>query len=335
MERSPSAEEFPVESELRFGAGDDQLHPWTHHADWAETVWFSFNAPERGLAGWLYTQVRPVLGTATGGAFVYDPSAHVPWELPYFAYTHHQLLPVPAEELNLADVHFKNGCSIKMVEPGLVYDLGFRFRDQSDFVATLRFEGLTPPVPHLQGAPPFTGSTHYDQHGHVTGEILLGGERIAIDCFAVRDRSWGRRPEHLGLGVSRLSYAFGTFTPDDAFLAFCIPDNEDQDSFEESLSSGYLLRDGKLRRLRTARRHTERDQDTGGLARLELELEDLDGRTLSVIGTMASQMFLTTGGLCINTFLRFEAPDLGVGWGEDQDVFSTARFAALRRSGLA
>ena len=210
MERSPSAEEFPVESELRFGAGDDRLHPWTHHADWAETVWFSFNAPERGLAGWLYTQVRPVLGTATGGAFVYDPSAHVPWELPFFAYTHHQLLPVPAEELNLADVHFKNGCSIKMVEPGLVYDLGFRFRDQSDFVATLRFEGLTPPVPHLQGAPPFTGSTHYDQHGHVTGEILLGGERIAIDCFAVRDRSWGRRPEHLGLGVSRLSYAFGT-----------------------------------------------------------------------------------------------------------------------------
>jgi hypothetical protein len=335
MDASPPHELFPVDDALRFRPADDQLHPWTAHPDWAETVWFSFNVPERNLAGWLYTQVRPVLGTAAGGAFVYDPSAHVSWELPYFSYTHHQTLPVPAEELDLAHVAFKNGCSLDVVEPGMVYELGYRFRDLGEFDARLRFEGLTPPVPHLQGAPPFTGSSHYDQHGRVTGELMLHGESISVDCFAVRDRSWGRRPEHVGLGVPRLSYAFGTFSPDDAFLAFCLPEGGDQESFDESLSSGYLLRDGRLRRLARARRRTLRDRATGGVARMELSLEDVDGRRLEVSGEAGSRMFLATGGLCINTFLRFEADRLGTGWGEDQDVFSSARFAQLRRAGIA
>jgi hypothetical protein len=29
---------------------------------------------------------------------------------------------------------------------------------------------------------------------HVTGTIVLHGEEISIDCYSVRDRSWGPRP---------------------------------------------------------------------------------------------------------------------------------------------
>jgi hypothetical protein len=333
MRPDPDLDEFPFDPEVRFSADDDRLHQWQPHADWVETTWFSFNVPARALAGWLYVQLRPNLGTAAGGAFVYDPTAHLAWELPYYAYFHHHPLPVPADKLDLTDVTFRNGVSIRRIEPGSVYELGYRFRDHDEFTADLRFEGLTPPVPHLHGAPPFTGSSHYDQHGHVTGELRLHGETIPVDCYAVRDRSWGRRPERIGASVRRLSYVFGTFGTDDAFLAFCMPPVDEPHSAVEHLSTGYLLRDGRLRRLASATRATTRDPATGGIATIELDMTDTDGRRLDVKGNAASRMFLNHGGLCINTLLRFTSQhdELGEGWGEDQDVFSLSRFAAMRR----
>jgi hypothetical protein len=132
--------------------------------------------------------------------------------------------------------------------------------------------------------------------------------------------------------VRRLSYAFGTFGPDDAFLVFCMPPADDQNSEVEHLSTGYLLRDGKLRRLASAERRNVRHAPTGGVETIDVAMTDTDGRTLSVHGTAASRMFLNAGGLCINTMLRFHSDDasLGEAWGEDQDVFPLARFAAMR-----
>lgn len=58
-----------------------------------------------------------------------------------------------------------------------------------------RFEALEPPVPLRTGGPPYPKAHHFDQTGHVTGMITLDNEPIAVDCFAMRDRSWGPRPE--------------------------------------------------------------------------------------------------------------------------------------------
>ena len=325
-----NALDFPFDDAVRFSEADDSTHPAGPNADWTETTWFSFNVPERGLAGWLYIQMRPNLGISSGGAFVYGPGCWDPWELPYFAYLHY--LPLP-EPLDLRDVAFRNGVSVKVVEPGMVYELGYRFRDQDEFVADLRFEGLTPPVPHVHGAPPFTGSSHYDQHGRVTGTLQLKGETIEVDCFAVRDRSWGRRPEKIGLGAARLSYVFGTTSADEGFLVFTTPENGDQRADVEQLSSGYLFRDGVLRRLASATRRNTRDEATGGVERIEVEAVDADGRPLNFVGQAVSRMMLNHGGLCINTFMRFtvEGADGPLeGWGEDQDVWPVARFSEMR-----
>ncbi|MDT7549253.1 MAG: hypothetical protein QOE84_1647, partial [Actinomycetota bacterium] len=158
---------------LAWTAVDDQLHaPGSDRLDWTETTWWSFGIPERALFGWLYCQLRPNNGTVAGGAFVYDPSGALPWDIPYFAYA--QYTPLP-DRLDLRNVSFRNGVSIRCLEPGMHYALGYRFRDQEDFVADLEFRGLTAPVAHVQGSPPFTGSSHYDQMGHVTGRIRLNG----------------------------------------------------------------------------------------------------------------------------------------------------------------
>ncbi len=36
---------------------------------------------------------------------------------------------------------------------------------------------------------------HFDQSGHVTGEVRVRGKRYAIDCVSTMDHSWGPRPE--------------------------------------------------------------------------------------------------------------------------------------------
>ena len=316
------ATDFPFEDHLRFADADDSLHAPGPHRDWTETTWWSFAVPERALAGWLYVQMRPNAGSSSGGAFVYDASAWLPWDLPYFGFLYHQPLPDP---LDLRAVTFSNGVSVRVVEPGMVYELGYRFRDQDDFVADLRFEGISPPVPHLEGAPPFTGSPHYDQHGVVTGELRLRGERLAVDCVSVRDRSWGRRPELLGRRT-RFSYCFGATSHDEAFLAFCRPESHLDEV--EQLMSGYLVRDGKLRRLADARRVDERDAMTGGVARIHLDATDSDGRTLHAEADAVSRMGLggSGTGLTINTMLQWTVDGARAGWGEDQEVWSlTAR----------
>ena len=55
------------------GPADDDFHPapdgeWW----WHETCWFWFFVPERKLGGWLYNYVRPTIGVAGGGCWVWD-----------------------------------------------------------------------------------------------------------------------------------------------------------------------------------------------------------------------------------------------------------------------
>lgn len=316
-----------IDDAVRFAERDDEMHAPGLSPDWTETTWWSFNVPERGLAGWLYIQVRPNLSLSSGGAFLYGPGAWGSWEQPYYAYFNY--LPLPAE-FDLRDVTFRNGVSVKVLEPGMRYKLGYQFRDQQEFIADLEFVGLTPPVPHLHGAPPFTGSSHFDQHGHVTGTLQLNGETIPVDCIAVRDRSWGRRPERVGRSVARLSYVFGATSVDEAFLVFCTPAGNDPFSDVEQLSSGYLWRDGGLSRLTTATRHNIRDSATGGVEQIVIQATDSDGRDLHVIGNAVSRFALAPVNLCATTFLHFTVNGRE-GWGEDQDVWPQALFAEMRR----
>jgi len=332
MTTTPSIDLDPaIPAELLWTAEDDRLHPvGSDKPDWTETTWWSFNVPDRALAGWLYVQMRPNLGICTGGAFVYDPSGTTAWDIPYHAYTHFTPLPDP---LDLRDVVFGNGVSVRCVEPGMRYELGYRFRDQGDFVADLVFEGLTPPVPLLPGEPPFdNGSSHYDQTGRVTGTLHLHGETIPVDCFAVRDRSWGRRPELLGARRGdRIGYAFGTVDAGEAFLVFTAPPSDAPAGDVETLTGGWLLREGALRRLRSAERTVTRDPATGFAEEIVIDAVDVDGRDLRTRGVARSRFALQAGGLCVNTFLEWDV-DGRTGHGEDQDVWSIARFGARRRA---
>jgi hypothetical protein len=317
---------LPWEPELGFeAAGGDHRHEPGPELDWTETTWWSWNVPERGLGGWLYGQVRPNVGIVHGGAFVYGPGAFAPWDQPYWSWTSYTGLP---ETWDFDDLSFKNGVRVKALEPGMRYELGYQFRDQRDLIADFCFEGLTEPVPHLRGQPPFTGSSHFDQHGRVTGTMLLRGEELEVDCLAVRDRSWGRRPELMGRR-GKLSYAFGSSRRGEAFLIFCVPPDDDPLSSAEVLSSGYLYRDGVLRYLAEGTRRTTRDWSTGCVTSIEISCADTDGRRLEASGRTRSAVALPSSGICINAMIEWELAGERC-WGEDQDVWPNLLLGDLR-----
>ena len=79
-----------------FGPQDDDLHRAELGDRWwaTETAWFSFHDPARRLGGWLYTMIRPNIGTVAGGVWVWDDTAWLPWDVLYS--TNYSALQLPA-----------------------------------------------------------------------------------------------------------------------------------------------------------------------------------------------------------------------------------------------
>ena len=172
---------------------DDDFHDEELTDRWweTETCWFSWNVPERNLGGWTYCQARPNANICNGGAWVWDDRAAYPWELAYRAEYSGLQLP-PRAERDMRDFEWPNGVHVRVVEPLTTYAVPYS--DPGALEVDLVFEAIMAPNLHPDGVVPFFKGAHFDQAGHVTGTMVLHGEEIPIDCYSVRDRSWGPRP---------------------------------------------------------------------------------------------------------------------------------------------
>jgi hypothetical protein len=302
-----------------FGPADDNFHEVGDRWWATETCWFSFNHPERNLGGWLYALVRPNIGTCAGGAWVWDDTATTPWDVPYSINYTSLRLPVARD---LRDMTLPTGVRVKVLEPLHRYELGYE--DPGRLSVSLRFKAVMEPRPFAHGAPPILSASHFDQLGRVTGEIVLHGERIGIDCLSVRDRSWGPRPEHT---PRRLSYCFGTATDDHGFFVTSNPKAGD-----DPVNHGYLLRDGKVTDVVAGRREVERDPAHGWITRARIEGRDGDGRTFAAVGETVSRMIVNRHAAITWTSLVRWTVDGATAWGEDQDMWPVHDWAAFRRA---
>ncbi|MGD9601743.1 MAG: hypothetical protein AB7O21_02270 [Gammaproteobacteria bacterium] len=304
-----------------FSPRDDHFHFAEMGDDWwaTETAWFSFHHPARSLGGWFYTMVRPNIGTVAGGAWVWDATAHLPWEALYSAnYTALQLPP----GTDLADCTLPNGVSIRVLEPCMRYALGYA--DGERLQATLTFTGVMPPEPLTAVGSTFGSAHHFDQLGRVTGEIVLHGERIAIDCLGMRDRTWGRRPEDR---PRQAAYVTGAIDADHAFLAVTNTRPEG-----DAVSYGFLRRAGRTVGLAGGLRTVQRCPVNGWITRIVLDAQDAEGRTLRAVGEPVSRIVLNRHTFIdINSLVRWDV-DGEIAWGEDQDMWPVHRWARTRRT---
>ncbi|HUZ11168.1 MAG TPA: hypothetical protein VMU76_13475 [Acidimicrobiales bacterium] len=320
-------------------AEDDNWHEHSPHWFETETTWWSFNVPERRMGGWLYTQALAVQGTCNGGAWVWDGSdAGALYEV------RHEGLPFP-DRGDLRKCEFPNGNTVEMLEPLMKYRT--TYSDPGGFEADLVHEGIMPPHSHAIGAWPFWATRHFDQPMHVTGTIVLRGEEIPIDCYSVRDRSWGPRPtgpvpEDKKLPPGTLSrpgrprrasaphsvgYAFGTQDPKEAFMAFTDPWIDHDGRPSDDLDTGYLLRDGEYAPLVEGHRTTELAEGTRFIRSIHLEATDALGRELTADGTLAGRH--GTQGPSGTGLFHWAWTGGCTGWGEDQTYGPTEWLEAL------
>src|SRR5215213_9164721 len=302
-----------------FGPIDDSPHqPSDNHYE-TETYWFSFFVPERAIGGWLYASTRANVGVTAGGAWMWDDGGVAPWDLPFYENFSHLKLP---RETSPGQVEFPTGMSVAVVEPGMSYDLVYDDRDR--FRANLRFDGLEQPVPLRAGAPPYPRASHYDQTGRVTGTLSLDGERIEVDCYAMRDRSWGPRNER---GYRRVGYTWAA-SPELSLLTYTAPGDGDRD--EEQVHSGYLRRGDQVAQITGGRRRVQRDPQEQWVTGIDLEISDELGRTLTAHADGGSRLILPgSTSATVNTSLRWTVDGLEL-HGEDQDVWPVHEWRAAR-----
>lgn len=304
-----------------FTARDDDFHFAEMGDRWwmTETSWFSFCKPEEKLGGWLYTMARPNIGTVAGGAWVWDDTAHLPWEIPYNA--NYTALRLPRDQ-DLSDITLPTGVSIKAVEPTMGYELGVRDGDVCEMA--LRFQGIMPPRPLRKEGSPFGGANHFDQFGRVTGTVRLGARTVEIDCLAMRDRSWGPRPEHR---PKKSSYITGIASERDAFLAVTKWHGD-----VEEIAYGFMIRDGEIADLVSGTRIVERDPHEGWVTSITVEGTDELGRSLKAQGTRLSGLIINRHSFIDSNGLIAWSINGHDGHGEDQDMWPVHDWAAMRRA---
>jgi hypothetical protein len=303
-----------------FTAQDDHFHFDQMSDRWwiTETAWFAFCNPERKLGGWLYSMFRPNIGTIAGGAWVWDDTAHVPWEVPYSA--NYTALQMPRDQ-PLTDIKLPTGVSIKMLQPLTRYKLGFE--DPGKLTVDLDYTAVMPPRALRKGDSSFKNLSHFDQFGRVKGHIVLHGETIPIDCYAIRDRSWGPRPEHR---PGKSAYVTGIASPDDAFLAVTKWNDE-----TNPVAYGFMIRDGKTGDLVSGRRVVERCPKQGWVTKITIEARDEFGRDLLAVGERLSGIIINRHSFIDSNGLIAWTINGKVGHGEDQDMWPVHSWSAFRR----
>jgi hypothetical protein len=303
-----------------FSAADDGFHFDVMSDRWweTETAWFSFHHPARRLGGWFYTMVRPNIGTVAGGAWVWDDTACLPWDVLYS--TNYSALQLPPDH-DLRDGTLPTGVSIRALEPTMSYELGYH--DGERLQATLRFDGVMPPEPLTAVGSTFGSAHHFDQLGRVSGQLVVNGERIELDCIAMRDRTWGPRPEHR---PRQAAYVTGAADADSGFLAVT---NVQADG--DIVAYGFLRRDGATSSLTEGHRVVERDARHGWITSIVIDARDRQGRRLRAVGEPVSRMIIDRHTFIdINSLVRWDL-DGETAWGEDQDMWPVHTFAAFRR----
>ncbi|MGE0859668.1 MAG: hypothetical protein AB7I01_07960 [Gammaproteobacteria bacterium] len=307
-------------ADRQFTAQDDRFHFAEMGDDWwaTETAWFSFHHPERKLGGWFYNMFRPNIGTVAGGAWVWDDGAYLPWEVLYSA--NYSALQLPRDQ-DLNDCRLPNGVSIKALEPARRYALGYDDGDR--LKADLVFEGVMPPEPLTAVGSTFGSAHHFDQFGRVTGEIVLHGERIEIDCIGMRDRTWGRRPEDR---PRQAAYVTGAADAAHGFLAVTNVRPEG-----DKVSYGFLRRDGRTVSLAGGERVVERCPREHWVTRITLTAQDAEGRELRAVGVPVSRIILNRHTFIdVNSLIRWDIDGV-TAWGEDQDMWPVHRWSRLAR----
>jgi hypothetical protein len=257
-------------------------------------------------------------GVSGGGPALWDPSGEETYTCRFYDW---RWMQPPRLGLDHHDLTLPNSLRHRVVEPMQRYHLTYA---ELGLELDLEWTGLM--APHeirYQDLAIMAGARHFDQPGRMTGSLVLDGERIDIDCYSLRDRTWGpHRP-----GASRSGdYLWAIASPESHWHV--ITTASDQPGIDHVMN-GYLLRDGVQGDLVSGQRLVV-DRSGGAPVRVILDAEDEHGRSLHAEGEIrtALRWFGWPGRLAYWTLTDWRWDGVQ-GWGEDQEFFPREQMRSL------
>jgi hypothetical protein len=267
---------------------DDLLHPERNakvaSLTLTETQYFGFCIPEERIEGFCYMYHHPKLQVVSGGILA--------WRGHTRSVVHGELSDIrtfmsdAALKNDLHEYRLDNGYGVKVVEPLKRHHVTYADPARNNS-ADLHFEAICAPVM-------FGDGNHFEQPMKVRGELVLRGQRYAVNCYTTRDRSWAKpRPED-NMALPPNSWTVGVFNDNFAFSCNMFDQVATTPQLhgsplavahEKSLNGGWLWRDGKLGRFVRGNKRILRDRDSRIPQYLEFDATDEHDRTIHVRGT--------------------------------------------------
>jgi hypothetical protein len=264
----------------------DLLHPESRAQEpgdsLTETQYLGFNVPGEDIHGLCYMWHHPNLGVVTGGAWVWQGVKRHNLQSEIFdivTYTSDACL-----RNDLYDYELENGYHVTTLEPLKRHRI--RYCDaERDNSFDIELEAVMPAVVLSSGK-------HLEQGMRARGELTLGGREFEVDCFTVRDRSWGQLRSERHTTAPPMAWMTCVFSEDFGFgcTAFddVAGDPEWRDTFEipgaDNVKGGWVYRDGELVPVVSATKRTFRDPDSLFPTSVELTITDATGRTYPLRG---------------------------------------------------
>ncbi|HEX4110784.1 MAG TPA: tyrosine protein kinase [Solirubrobacteraceae bacterium] len=265
--------------------------PWTIH-----THYFGCSIPEAELGAFIYLRYQPAFPLSQGGVCIFRGVENLSvGDLAFVDYRN--TMPWPAIDGNV--ITSANGLRIEFLRPGHSVHLTFQGAGASfdlvqEAVTPLLARGHVMPGEERDSDPALAPGGS-EQFMHVAGELVLGGERYEVDCFAPRDRSWRQvRTEAPGAPVPPIGWSPMCFDGDLVFnqVSYEPADTEpawlgtyDVPADRPSHHFAWVIEDGATRDIVRVRRDVlERHPTLYAATRQEIEAEDEGGRVYRFSG---------------------------------------------------
>jgi hypothetical protein len=268
---------------------DDLLHPEQNKLatgdSVTETQYFGFSVPEANIHALCYLWHRPNLGIITGGVWV--------WQGIKRGAVFSELMDIRSFMNDSAiknDLHhfkLENSYSVKILEPLKRFHMTYKDAARGNAFDLIQ-EAVSPVVMFADG-------NHFEQAMKVKGHLSLRGTSYEVDCYSVRDRSWGKpRPEDI-MPIPPMSWVTAVF--DDDFSINCnvtdqatgnpeLAGTEFDRPVESSLHGGWVWKDGEISQIVSAQKSVARAPGTFIPVGVELDVEDALGRSFHLSGKL-------------------------------------------------
>lgn len=289
---------------------------------WNESAWFSFSVPQRRLHGFIQYYFRPNMGMLNGGPVMWDPSGTYSWNCLYYNWSHLQAIPAGSHKF---DMTAKNSLSVKILEPLTRYAIRY---DNEDFELDLLWSAIGPmhELKSQDRGQQATQKFHMEQPGRMTGTVMRDGEVFPIDCFSMRDTSYGPRDYS---STASGGYFWG-IAADSAFHAIAKGEGR-----EQHVIGGFIWREGELSSLVSGVRKVE-DYGHYGPRDVTFDATDMLGRTIHASGHIDDGLIFTgyTDHTVVWSLLRWDWNGV-THWGDNQEFCPSLRFRRLARGDIA